>query len=336
MRRIPSPRIVTLLVALTLLGSACGALADTTAATVAGRDVSIESVEGLLNDDAFVELVLGVPASDEAQGRVSGDSFRTILAFQLEREAWLAEAERWGVKPDIEAARTQLDQELEAEGSDWQASSRTAFAEYRAAQVALQERFARIDPTNNSDLRLVYDGAPSLWDRVCAAIVQVPEGQADEVRAALGDGASLEELPGIVEGAALAADPSQQCIAESQLPEDLAAALHETPTGQNSAPVKVSDGQGGEVTYVYRVDERKVVSFTEAQEELAGITGSLAQQGPQAWIALIVADADIDPRFGSGVTTGQQGPVIAAPPVPLSAEPAVVDPFAPPVDDHDH
>lgn len=323
MPRLQSLIAATLLATLAVAGSACGVLAETTVATVSGRSVSLESVEELARDEGFS----GSAALDEEQGRLEGDQFRNMLLFQLERVAWVAEAQRWGVQVDAQAARSQLDEQLSAQGLDWQPSTRAAYAEYLAAQTALQERFAQLDPSDESVLRRFYDGAPDLWDRACVAVVQVGGDQADEVAAALDDGATLEELPERVQGTSIAADPNQRCLAMSQLPPELRDAITTAQIGRDEGPVTVSEGAPGETSFVFRVDSRQRLSFDDARAELEGIVGTLAQNGPQPWINVLVQGAEIDPRVGEGVSAGQQGAVIAPPPVPISDAPVVPEMF---------
>jgi hypothetical protein len=327
MRRIPALRSFAALAVSVLVGSACGTLADTTAATVAGRSVSIESVEQLTRDEGFI----GAGTTDPAGGRLPGALFRNVLQFELQRVAWIAEAERWGLELSEQAlddAGAEVDAQMAAGGTTYEPATRSAIAEYVAAQALLEERFAALDPGDDGDLRRLYDGVPSLWERVCVAAVQVPSGELDRVQQELDDGATIEELPERVEGVGLAADPAQQCIPLTQLPESLSDGFDTAPIGENAGPVSVDDGAGGESTYVFRVDDRRTIGFDEAREELAGIAESLSQQGARPWIALIVSTAEIDPRFGSGVAVGPDGqPAIQAPPVPLARPDGVPELF---------
>lgn len=317
MRRIRTLLSAALVGALGVATAACGVLADNSAATIEGRTVTVESVQELLRDDAFTELVLGQRSEDEELGRIGGDQFRTVLAFQLEREAWLLEAERWGVDVDVAAARTQLDSQLAGQGSDWSDAARTAYAEYSAAQQAVGARFADLDPTNDSDLRRLYDSGDPLWDQICVAIAFVPAESLEDTEAALDAGATVEELVDEIEGAQLAADPEQQCVAAYQLPVDLFAAIDAAPLGATSDPVSIRMATGTENVYVFRVDERRTVSFEDARSDLEGIAASLIQQGAQPWISLVVWGADVDPRFGSGIALGQGQTSIVAPRSPL-------------------
>jgi hypothetical protein len=333
MRRIRSITTVAIVAVLALVASACGALADDTAATVAGRTVSISQVEDLARDEGFV----GAAIERADQGRLSGDLFRSVLQFELQRVAWIAEADRWGLELTDDArvaARSEVESQTAAGGLSYSPSTTDAIVEYVAAQQVLEQRFSQIDPDGDDDLRRLYDGVPALWRRVCVAVAFVEPDAVDDARSALDGGATVEELPEAVPGSALAADPAEQCIPEEQLPEDLVDAFSAAESGENAGPVSVDDGMGGQSTYLFRVDDRRTLSFEDARDELSGIAGSLVEQGARPWISLIVASAEIDPRFGSGVTVGAEGQAtIGAPPVPLAPAPEPPDMFGVPIDD---
>jgi hypothetical protein len=317
MHRTRSLALVALTAAATVVVSSCGVWADTSAATVLGRTVTVESVEQLVRDEGFV----GSEDSGVEEGSVPGDLFRSVLAFELQRVAWIAEADRWGLEITDEmtaAASQQVEAQITSTGASYDAETREKLEEYVAAQTALETRFSQLDPSNDADLRLLYDGAPSYWDRTCVAVVQIAPDQEGEVDRALAEGTTIEELPEVVEGATLVADPSQ-CLPSTpgQLPEELEEAFASAEQGSNDGPVDVGDPAAGGATYVFRVDDRRTVGFDEAREELAQIAQGLAQQGAQGWIGLVLAEADIDPRFGTSVSTSNGQPTIDAPPVPL-------------------
>jgi hypothetical protein len=341
MHRTRTLAFVALTALATLVASSCGVLADTSAATVAGRTVTIESVEQLARDEGFVGGDSGVE-----DGTIPGELFRSILAFELQRVAWIGEVERWGLQITDEmrdAARQQVEAQMTStEASYDDDETRKKLEEYVAAQTALETRFAQLDPSSDADLRLLYEGAPTLWDRICVAVVQLDPAQRDAVEQELAGGATIEELPDLVEGTMLAADPSE-CVPASQLPDELEEAFTSAPMGEDQDPLTVGDPATGGATYVYRVDDRRTVGFEEAREELAQIAQGLAQQGAQTWIGLVVEAAEVDPRFGSDVSTGAQGqPFVDAPPLPLAPPLDLggmlgTDPGAIPEDDgHDH
>jgi len=315
MRRTRRP-LFALLAAAVLAASACGVTADTSAATLLGHSITVESVEQLARDEGFI----GAGVDGLTDSSVPGDVFRNVLQFELQRVAWIAETDRWGLEitdGDRATAREQVTSQLEANGLDYEPATHDKIVDFVAAQGALNERFSRLDPEDDGDLRLLYEGSPTLWDQVCAAVAYIPDGSLRQVRRALRDGTTVEELPDVVDGATLAVSPDQQCVTAEQLPDELDAAFQTADAGHVCGPVVVTDEAGTENRYVFRIDERRHLGFSDARDDLASIAASLAQQGAQAWIALVVASADIDPRFGSGVTINGNGePVVAAPPTP--------------------
>ena len=320
MYRTRSLALAALTVVATVVVSSCGVLADDSAGSVLGRTVTVESVEQLSRDEGFV----GSEESGVEDGAVPGDLFRSVLAFELQRTAWIAEAERWGLEitPEItEAASQQVEAQLSSTGATYERATREKLEEYVAAQTALETRFSQLDPSNDADLRLLYEGVPAFWEQTCVAAVQITADQEDAVDQALADGAPIEELPTVVEGSTLAADPSQ-CLPGSpgQLPEELETAFREATPGSNEGPVAVGDPAAGGASFVFRVDDRRTIGFDEARDQLARIAQGLAQQGAQAWIALILAEAQIDSRFGSSVTVSNGQPMIDAPPAPLQPQ----------------
>ncbi len=340
MRRTRPLILATLLAAAALLGSACGVLADTSAATLLGHSVTVESVEELARDEGFV----GPGAEGVTDSRIPGDLFRNVLQFELQRVAWIAEVDRWGLEitdADRSSARQQLDSQLEANGLEYADSTVDKIVELVAAQGVLNERFSRLDPESDDDLRMLYEGVPALWQQVCVAVAFVPTGSEGEARRALRDGSTIEELPEVVDGASLAVDPAEQCVSQDQLPDALGDAFDAAAIGVDEGPVAVPDPAGAESLYLFRIDERRTQSFDDAREDLATIASSLAQQDARPWIALIVDSAEIDPRYGSGVSVANTGePTVLPPPRPI--EPVVTpEPILDPavdteLEDHDH
>ncbi|MGB3410484.1 MAG: hypothetical protein WBA45_04750 [Microthrixaceae bacterium] len=306
--------IITLCLSIVAVG--CGVAADDTAATVGGRSVSIESVNDIARDPLFSPG--GLP--DLTDYVLPGDMFRSALAFEITRSAWIAEAERWGLDLDSvhDEATSQLDSQLAQSppDSEMSASLRKMFVEYYAAQILLGQRFQTLDPKSDSDLRRLYEGVPGLWERTCAWIVSVPDGSSEKVAKAIKSGKSLKDLPAEVEGTTLAADPSQSCISDSSMPPELSAAIRALPLNKVSDELSLTSG-GVTQVFVAEVESRESLSFKQARTDLEGIATSLASQGAQPWVELVAAAAKIDSRFGSGVQSGQSGPSITPPSAPV-------------------
>ncbi len=310
--------LLSVTVGLALLGSsACGVAANTTAATVSGLDVQVDDVDTLAADEMFT----GAPAEPGNESTLDGDVARSVLAFEIERVAWLAEVQRWGLEitgADRSAAEQQLDAQAgQSGGGTFAGKTRTLLVEYLAAQSVLTQRFSTLDPSNRADLQQLYDGSDSSWDRACLVVVRVPVDQDDTAEQLLDDGVGIEQLPDRLDGATVVADPSQSCISQSQLPAELREAVAATSVGRTSRVIFVDDGAGGLSAFVLRLDERQRIGLDEAVPELTGIIQTLVEQGPRSWIQLQTSEAEINPRYGSDVSVGGQGELaIVAPPAP--------------------
>ena len=184
-------RSLALVGVLGVAATACGVTADTTAATVGDRSISIDDVDAVVEEQAIV----GPAAAEVDESRQPGDQARTALMYEIQRVAWIEEAERWGAEPTADHV-AQAEQQLEAQLSGVQLSDeiRKGAIESAAAQNALLERFAEIDPTDETDLRLVYEGAPSRWRSWCLTVVGTSADQADRVESLLDDGVALEQV----------------------------------------------------------------------------------------------------------------------------------------------
>jgi hypothetical protein len=295
-----------------LIASACGVTADTTAATVEGRDIPAEDVSALLADPAFTP---GPGTGNESTER--GSEARSALSVLIEREVWLAELDRWGVQitdADRATAAQELDQQLSSSGTTaLKSRTREIFVEYLAAQAVLGKRFATLSPDDDADLRRLYESSELQFRQVCLTVVQVP---AEGIRAAqdrIDDGIGVEGLVDAVQGAELVADPSQGCYAEVGLAAELRTDLEQAPIGVTRGVVLTSDGNGGVTAYAYRLEGRDELSFDEVREDLAAAAEGLAQQGPAEWVQLLALGAEVNPRYGQGVVRTANGFSVLAP-----------------------
>lgn len=299
-------------VGVALIVSACGVTANTTAATVGGRDVPVDDVTALVDDPAFAT---GVGTGNESTE--AGDDARSVLTFLIERAAWLSELDRWGLEitdSDRAAAASQLDQQLASAGmSKLKARTRELLLDYGAAQTVLGKRFAQLDPEDEGDLRRLYASSKLQFQQVCLTVVQVP---ATGIRAAqdrIDDGMSVDELVDAVKGSELVADPSQGCYAEVGLAGELRADLRLAPVGVTRGVVLTDDGAGGVTAYAYRLESRRTQTFSDAREDLAAAAEGLAQQGPADWVQLIALGAQVNPRYGQDVVRTSSGFTVLAP-----------------------
>ena len=298
-----------------LFASACGVTADTTAATVDGRSISIDDVAELAADPVFNG---GTPAPNEST--LDGDVARGALMFLIERQAWIAEAERWGLDiDDAERERfgTQIDQQMAQRGTGTlRARTRELLIDYNVAGAAVAQRFAQLDPDDDDDLRLLYESSRLQWRQVCLTVVQVPASGIDAASELLDSGGGLDDLVERIEGAEQVADPAQGCFAEVGLAPELRTDLADAPVGVTRGVVLTEGGPGGVSAFAYRLERRQDVSFADARGELAVAAAGMAQQGPEQWVQRATLAAQIDPRFGQQVVSSQSGFTIEPPPVP--------------------
>lgn len=327
-RRIRPVQLVVLTVVLAVATTACGVTADTTAGSVGDRDVSVADVDALARDEVFV----GLPGEELPGSSLPGDLARTVLAFELERAALHDELSRWGLSVD-DSGRDAAAASLAAEdGAGWEQlapRSRELLADYFAAQQMLAAHFAQLTPDDDT-LRSFYDASPGLWSQTCATVVAFDPADVDAATSALDDGVELESLPERVAGAELVASADEQCIDDAQVLPQLREAFAEASVGEVPDALVVDTGMPS--AFLFRVDERRVVSFDDARVQLEEIVGSLAEQGPMPWVRLMLVHAEIDPRFGSGVVQNPDGSVLIepplAPPVPVTVpEPAPFEDF---------
>ncbi len=285
-------RSLALVGVLGVAATACGVTADTTAATVGERTVSIDDVNAVVDDPAIV----GPAVEGVDESRQPGDLARTALMYEIQRVTWIEEAERWGVEPTPEQvadAEVQLDAQLAGAGVQLSDDNRDRAIASSAAQNVLLERFAEIDPTDEDDLRLIYEGAPSRWRSWCLTVVAIPADGADRVESLLDDGVALDEVADRVDDAELLATPDQ-CFVGSELPPELETAARDADGSQRPAPVETSLGADQGLMY-FEVERASSSSFDEAREEVAFVAqnlqgavealGALSQLGADAYRA---------------------------------------------------
>ncbi|MFZ4434714.1 MAG: hypothetical protein ACOYOQ_16100 [Microthrixaceae bacterium] len=311
-------RVLAGLVLVATFAAACGVAADDRAAVVLGTPVSTSTVDDLAADEAFLQAVGGgLPGTESV---VPGDSARAALTFEIQRAAAETELERWGLSLDdalVAEARGSVEQQVPPGLGD---RALDELARFVAATTALGNRLTAIDPSDEEDLRRLYDGAPSLWARTCVAVLAVAEEQAATVVDLVGSGRQVEEVVAEIEESQLVFDPADACVPTAQLPGDLREAIERATPGSTPAPVTI-ESQTGPVAVFFRVDGRERLGFDDeaTREQLASIVerfgGSQApSQAAGFWLNLILPDAvDVNPRYGRPVV-GPSGTFEVAPP----------------------
>ncbi len=302
--------------------AACGVTADTTAATVAGKKVSVETVNLLARDEVFGATT----GSGASQSVLPGDQARAALLLAVQATAWTSESERFGVPLSAQAkaqANQQIDAQLGQQGAPSKISdtARQVLIKFLAGQGLLTERFKSISESSTQDLRLLYDGLPVARELTCMAVAAVQPKAKKAVLRELLAGARLENLPGAFPEVEIVAT-AEECIPTALLSGSIRQVVQAAPLGVVAAPLELTDSQGAPIVYLIRVDERKVVPFKGAVPGLL----KLISQGPDIWMQLVVASAQINPRFGSGVGMGPTGEAaILPPPSPALPSGALLD-----------
>ncbi|MHB1139728.1 MAG: peptidylprolyl isomerase [Microthrixaceae bacterium] len=320
MRRVRSSVLLAGSLAGALLLSGCGVLADTNAATVGDQEISVDTVDELARDGEFMSQI-GGSAADDSESVLDGQTARTALAFEIQRAAWMAEAERLGVS--IDGARADAQQQIASAGMDGLSEdARDTIIDFLAAQQAVMEHYAQLDPGSEQDLRTLYDAAPKGWDRTCFSAVAAPGTEEAAVQSALDEGTDLADIAASIDRAEFLESGPENCVPEELLPRELAQPLAATPVGDTTAAIVVVR-QTGPVVYAFQVEERGRRTFDEARPELeqtlrafAG-SGEAVQQAVGTWTLLLALNADVNPRYGSEVTGGGIGVEVLPPVTPL-------------------
>lgn len=290
----------------------CGVAAPKNVASIDGVGITMQDVIDTARDPLY-QLV----SEDSEDSVISGDAARDALMINVAKKIWVAEARRWGLDTDAKRADAEstLEQQLSAmpEPTDLSSEMRKGFVDLFAAQLALQERFEKLDPTDDADLHRIYDLSPLLWARTCAYIMVVPAGSDIEVRRLVDRGVDFDEITERIEGTQVVTSPDDGCMSEGSIPGQIRDDLRGVPIG--GADIFEIDAGGVPQLFMVKVVSRETVGFDDARQDLMGIVAALIQSGPQEWVNLRLVEAGVDPRFGSGITLDGQGQPYVVPPV---------------------
>jgi hypothetical protein len=307
-----------------VLATGCGVVADDRAAVVGDEIVRTSTVDDLARDGAFVTAVFQGQAP-EGDSVLSGDLARDTLLFEIQRTAARQELERLGgevTEDERRRARTLVEAQVPGRPSD---DTLEVLIGYVATNQALAARLGRLDPDSTEDLRLVYEGVPTLWDRTCVLLVRAPAASAGTLEAVT-DGPTPELAPDRVEGVEVLADPDQRCIPTAQLPAELRDGIRATPAGRSGGPVVLDDPTGA-VAYAWRVRERQQVGFEAARDDLTQIVQAVAGRPEDAvgqWVGLTLFDrVEVNPRYGRAGVSLTRGFQVLPPAGPLTAAPNI-------------
>lgn len=304
----------------------CGVVADTTAATVSGRTISVSDVDLLASSPGFIQLLQREGQAVTPQdSRVPGTAARSALQFELERTAYIAMVDDLGLSSDAsvaEEADTWVAQQ-EARLQDpapLDARVRELLVSYIENQLLVYEYVGTADLEDRTLLERFYGRLSGRWDQRCVTVVGADAAQMDELGELRRRGLGVEQIAEQVDGSEIVIDAASGCVARVDLPGTLVSAIDRLRPGSTSEAVEL-DG----AVYVIRLDGRREVTLEEAAGEIRAIFESSAQSGPQALIAGDLAEATINPRYGQGVLpTG----VVIAPPTPIRNDRPVLDALA--------
>lgn len=315
--------LLVLISAVAVAAVSCGVVADTTAATVSGRAVSVADVDRLAADPAFLSLLSGQPSAAEPQeSRVDGSAARSALQFELERNAYVALAEDLDLTADAavtqEAQTWVSQQEAQLQGAGaLDPANRELLMSYIESQLLVFDYVRSADARDRSIVQRFYDRLSGRWDQRCITVLGADVAQADVVSELRRGGAGVEEIKEAVEGSEIVVDATEGCVARVDLPSALVSAINRVRTGGTSEAVEL-DG----AVYVVRVEGTRQVPLDEAAVEIAELLQAAAQSGPQALVMSELASATVNPRYGQGVLpTG----VVIAPPTPIATQRPMLD-----------
>jgi len=332
MRRVRLPLIVVLSVGALITSSGCGVTADTTAATLGDQTISVETVDALAADSGYL-AVTQLGTSNDSESVLPGPLARSVLGFEVERAAWVSLAAQFGLsvddlRADVEA---QVDADPTLEGLS--AEARSSIVEFVAARSLVSERLAQLDPDSDADLRTLYDSVPPYWDRVCFSGLSAPVTEQGAVAEQLAKGRSLEDIAAAVTDARFIAASESNCAPSFALSGDIRDAVDSTSTGESTGAVVLTGAASGDAVIVLHIDERRSLSFEDAREELVAQVAQFASDaGPASWISLIAQTAQINPRYGSGMSSeadGQGGSATIVVPPPAPVQPVAAVAIAP-------
>jgi len=321
MRRVRSSLIAAVLTVAVVAAAGCGVTADTTAATIGDETVSVDTVDDLARDVPFDQGTGGAQASESV---LPGQAARSALSLALQGAASLEAARLLGLEVD-DAARSAGEAEFESQIAQAQTQGQSVPEFGSAAREVYIDLFTgllliseHLRSADESALRTVYDSAPSLWERSCYTALLVGEADQAATEALLDGGATEDEVLEQVESAELALQGEDGCFPSGRLNPEFAASAADAPTGEFGEPIVTTvSATGGPVAAFFRLDDSTRLSFEDADDVLSEVVGN-----PTVWIAALVSDAEVNPRYGSGVEVDGNGQAAVLPP-PTPVVPAV-------------
>jgi hypothetical protein len=282
----------------------CDRIGASTAATVAGHDISTDRVLSLLRDrkaaadrqskDGSQTNLVG-PGKDTFTKRAFADTLNQIVLAELVK----AELKRRHLEvkaSDRTSAKSALEQSNGASTiRDLPKGLRTFVLDFAASQAVLRKQVTKKGETKTAQARAQYDKirstSPESLRKVCfTGAVFITKAAATTAQQRLKGGASLTAAVNGLQAQQVLTQ--EQCAAEAQLPTD----VQKLGVGAVSAPIA---NQGTFV--VLRVVRRTTFSFADVRAQLEQKIPDPGTAELQAEIGKLVAKAKVhvDPRFGS-------------------------------------
>jgi hypothetical protein len=315
-RRLPLVCCVALLLLSTV---ACDPFGDDVAATVEGHDISVAAVTTLAQDPNF-NRNHAATSDSVLDGDVARNALSTLIQFQLTAD----ELERRGESVTAEDQST-VDQTY---GSALQAMKPAVAAiasKGLLESAALTRVLKGIDPSSPAEQADLYARARSYRHVRCFEGLVAPTTGEAAIVAALNGGQSIADIASKgVGGATAGFGQGEQCLPvdhKPNLPANVSSLIFDAKPGAVGAVE--AQGQQGTIAVVVHVISDRTIGPTDPF--LGQLLQSVQQGGNDAWLPLVMQDADVvvNPQYGRGftATTGVIAPV--SPPASGSPIPAV-------------
>jgi hypothetical protein len=322
-RRLLLVAFVVLLVGTT---AACDAFGDDVAATVEGKDISIDAVTALAKEPVF-NRTGGASTESVMDGTAARAALTTLIQFNLAA----SELARRGAHVTA-ADRQTVDQQYgqDAQISAMKPAARKVVLDSIAQEVALDRVLREIDPTSAQERHELFDRTPSSHKVRCFEALVAPAANETQVENALDSGASISDVLTKGTGGAQAIfGNGQQCRSRNQIPAgfpaEVTSLIFDAPIGQ-TASVKTQSGTTDVVVIVHATADR---TLHRDDPEVGDLVAAVKQGGISAWLPLVMVDARVvvNPQFGRAYSVSQG----VIPPIspPVKGPPSSLTPTQP-------
>jgi foldase protein PrsA len=345
-------RILTLLLVLGVVASACSTFSKPPAATIDGHEVSVADVEhdidALLGNKAYATAVEQVYGFTPKAGSVKGAFDSAFTAQMLSLRVWFDVFERdlvarghEDILDDAEVAAAKstparVDQAF-GEGT-FDGFSKELQKEFVHQQAIVQAIQDSVTAEVGNDAKAFYDDHPDEFAEICVSHILVSvqgrtqaqaTAEAEKLRQRIDDGEDFEKLAATEsDDTASGADKgSVGCgsRASLQLVPEFEEAAFSLKVGEVSQPVQSQFG-----SHLILVTKRTVPDFDEISDvdaEMQDIASRLLNERFNG--ALCKADVDVNPRFGTWSRRGCEGtgqselPRVEPPEGPIGSAPSL-------------